>query len=361
MKAALLTNGPGELEIAEVEISAPKGKEVLLRTVHAGLCHSDLHVMTGDLPYPMPVLMGHESAGVVEAVGPDVTDIAEGDHVITYLALYCGRCRFCLDGRPTICENVRTLERGRDDEPRLSRDGEMVTAFARLGSFAEQMLVHEHAVVRIRDDMPLDKAALIGCGVSTGLGAAFNRPGVRPGQTVAVIGAGGVGLSVIQGARIAGANRIIVVDVVQSKLDLALRLGGTDAVNANDGDPVTAVQELSKGGVDIAFEAIGLTATAEQAFKMLGRGGTAVMVGVVPAGAEVAVSGLDVTLQEKTLMGSYMGSVNFPTDLPRFVDMYLDGRLKLDEMVSHHLSLDDVNEGFELMKEGKVARSVIDF
>ncbi|MEO1061564.1 MAG: Zn-dependent alcohol dehydrogenase [Actinomycetota bacterium] len=361
MKAALLTDGPGELVIADVEISSPKGKEVLLRTVHAGLCHSDLHVMKGDLPYPMPVLMGHESAGVVEEVGPDVTSCAPGDHVITYLALYCGRCRFCLDGRPTICENVRTLERARDDEPRLSRDGTVVTPFARLGSFAERMLVHEHAVVKIREDMPLDKAALIGCGVSTGLGAAFNRPGVRPGDTVAVIGAGGVGLSVIQGARIAGANRIIVVDVVQSKLDLALQLGGTDAVNAGDGDPVAAVQELSKGGVDIAFEAIGLTATAEQAFKMIGRGGTAVMVGVVPAGAEVSVSGLDVTLQEKTLMGSYMGSVNFPTDLPRFVDMYLDGRLRLDEMVSHHLSLEQVNEGFELMAEGKAARSVIDF
>jgi S-(hydroxymethyl)glutathione dehydrogenase / alcohol dehydrogenase len=362
MKAAVLTEGPGPLEVTEIEIAQPVGREVLVRTAHAGLCHSDLHVMEGLLPYPMPVVMGHESAGVVEAVGDGVHDVAVGDHVITYLALFCGYCDNCLSGRPNICNNVRTLARGSGIEPRLSKGGTPYGAFAQLGSFAETMLVHENAVVKIREDMPLDAAALIGCGISTGLGAVLRRAKVAAGETIAVIGCGGVGLSAVQGGRIAGANRVIAVDAVASKLEMASTVGATDVVNAADGDPVAQVLELTGGaGVDYAFEAIGLKKTAEQAFAMAKRGGTAVLIGVMPAGQMLELHGIDVVLQEKTFMGSFMGSLAFRVDLPRFVDMYLDGRLLLDEMVSAHLKIDEVNDGFDRMKAGEVARAVIDF
>ncbi len=361
MKAAVLTDGPGQLQIDEVEVGSPGPHEVLVRTAHAGLCHSDLHVMEGKMPYPMPVVMGHESAGVVEEVGDQVTDVAPGDHVITYLALFCGRCDRCLTGRPNICVNRANLRRPADADPRLRKGSTGYQAFADLGSFAERMLVHEHAVVKIRDDMPLDKAALIGCGVSTGLGAVLRRAKVQAGETVAVIGAGGVGLSAIQGARIAGANKIVAVDMVASKLETASAVGATHTVNAGDGDPVAQVQELTGGGVDWAFEAIGMKATAEQAFAMARAGGTAVLIGVLPVGQTVEIGGFDIVIQEKAFIGSFMGSLAFRVDLPRFVDMYLDGRLLLDEMVSAHLTLDEVNDGFDRMKKGELARAVVDF
>ncbi len=233
-------------------------------------------------------------------------------------------------------------------------DGSPVWQFLDMSSFAEQMLVHEHGLVKIAKDMPLDKAALIGCGVTTGLGAVFNTAGVRPGETVAVIGCGGIGLNAIQGARIAGAGRIIAVDMLDNKLEMADDFGATDLVNAGETDAVAAVQELTKGGVHYTFEAIGLAATAQQAYSMLRKGGTAVVIGMIPVGESVSIHGAEL-LYEKTLTGSNMGSNRFRVDMPRYIELYLQGRLKLDELVSQTITLDEINEGFEAMKQGSVA------
>ena len=360
MKAAVLNAIPGQLDIEDVEIGTPGPREVLVRTAAAGVCHSDLHFMEGKYPYPCPAVLGHESAGVVEAVGSMVHYVQPGDHVITCLSAFCGHCSQCTDGHLSLCENKNTeLIRQPGEPPRLSRGGDPVNQFLHLSSFAEMMLVHEHALAKIDKDMPLDRAALVGCAVTTGLGAVFRTAGVRPGETVAVIGAGGIGLSAIQGARISGANKIIAVDMNSTKLELAQSMGATHVVNAADGDAVAAVLELT-GGVHHSFEAVGMKETAEQAFAMLRPGGQATVIGMIPVGTKLEIHGPEL-LSEKRLTGSNMGSNQFRTDMPRFVDMYLDGRLNLDEMISNTISLDEINEGFDAMKTGNVARSVVTF
>ena len=360
MRAAVLEQAPGELVIVDVAVSKPGPGEVLVRTAAAGLCHSDLHFMENLWPTPCPCVLGHESAGVVEAVGPDVTYVQPGDHVITCLSAYCGSCDYCLTGRLYLCNNRAVLERPSGSAPRLSRNGETVNQFMRLSSFAEQMLIHEHAVVRITKDMPLDRAALIGCGVTTGVGAVFRTAKVEAGATVAVIGCGGIGLNCIQGARIAGAGRIIAVDLNPDKLELAQQFGATDVVNAAESDPVAQVKEMTQGGVEYSFEAIGLKVAAEQAFRMLRAGGTATVIGMIPFGTNIEIHGADL-LSEKKIQGSNMGSNRFRVDMPRFIDLYLQGRLKLDELVSARITLDEINAGFATMKQGSVARSVIIF
>ena len=359
MKAAVLNTLPGNLDIEDVQIDSPGPHEVLIRTSAAGLCHSDLHFMEAKYPYMTPAVLGHESAGIVEAVGSEVTYVKPGDHVITCLSVFCGQCDFCISGRPNLCTKEAT-RRAPDAPQRLSRNGDPVFQFLDLSSFAEQMLVHEGAVVKIRDDMPLDRAALIGCGVTTGVGAVLNTAKVRPGDTVAVIGCGGVGLSAVQGAAIAGAGRIIAVDMVDMKLKLAESFGATDLVNAKEGDPVGQVLDMTGGGVDHAFECIGLKVAAEQAFGMLQNGGTATVVGMIPIGQSVEIPGFQF-LMEKRIQGSNMGSNRFRIDMPKYIDMYLNGKLKLDEMVSARITLDEINDGFEAMKAGEVARSVIVF
>jgi S-(hydroxymethyl)glutathione dehydrogenase/alcohol dehydrogenase len=360
MRAAVLSESPGKLEIDDVQIDNPGPREVLIRTAAAGLCHSDLHFMEGKFPYPLPVVLGHESAGVVEKVGDQVSYVQPGDHVITCLSVYCGNCEYCLTGHLSLCQNKGEVQRPLDGAQRLTRAGETMWQFLDLSSFAEAMLVHEHAIVKIRPDMPLDRAALIGCGVTTGVGAVFNTAKVEPGTTVAVIGCGGIGLNCIQGAAIAGAGRVIAVDRVQEKLQLAKTFGATDLIDASDGTAVEQVQELTGGGVHYAFEAIGLKATAQDAFAMLRRGGTATVIGMIPIGESVEIPGFEL-LYEKRLQGSNMGSNRFRVDMPRYIDLYMDGRLKLDELVSQRIALTDVNEGFEAMKTGSVARSVIVF
>jgi S-(hydroxymethyl)glutathione dehydrogenase/alcohol dehydrogenase len=361
MKAAVLNSVPGLLDIEDIEIGEPGPREVLIRTVAAGICHSDLHFMEGKYPSRCPSVLGHESAGVVEAVGSMVHYVEPGDHVITCLSAFCGHCSQCTDGHLSLCENKDTeLVRQPDDAPRLSRDGETVNQFLHLSSFAEKMLVHEQALVKIDKEMPLDKAALIGCGVTTGLGAVFRTAKVAPGETVAVIGCGGIGLSAIQGARIAGANTIIAVDMAPSKLELAQEMGATHVVDASKVDAVQAVKEITGDGVHHAFEAVGMKVTAEQSFQMLRKGGQATVIGMIPIGTQIEIHGVEL-LYEKTLTGSNMGSNQFRTDMPRYVDMYLSGRLMLDEMVSKKISLEQINEGFEDMKQGNVARSVIMF
>lgn len=361
MRAAVLREVPGQLEIEEIELSNPGPREVRVRTAAAGLCHSDLHFMEGKYPHPVPAVLGHEAAGVVEAVGDQVSYLQPGDHVISCLSVYCGNCEPCLTGHLSICTNKRAVMRGKEDEPRIRPVGDgTMSQFLDLSAFAEAMLVHEHALVKVDKKMPLDRAALIGCGVTTGLGAVFNTAKVEPGTTVAVIGCGGIGLNAIQGAAIAGAARVIAIDLVPSKLELAREFGATDLVNGNEGNAVEQVKDLTQGGVHYSFEAIGLKVAAEQAFHMLRPGGTATIIGMIPVGESIELPG-HAFLPERKIQGCMMGSNRFRVDMPRYIDLYLQGRLKLDELVSKRITLDEVNDGFEAMKSGEVARSVIVF
>ena len=360
MKAAVLRGVNTPLEVEEVQIDKPRPREVLVRTRASGVCHSDLHFVEGKYPTPMPVVLGHEPAGTVEAVGEQVSYVKPGDTVIMCLSLFCGQCEMCLSGRPFLCFRGGDLERTDQDPPRLRQGESRVTQFGNLASFAEQMLVHEQSLVKVRDDVPFEQLALIGCGVTTGLGAALNTAKVTPGSTVAVIGCGGVGLSCIQGAALAGALRIIAVDAVETKLRLAQELGATDVVDASGGAVPEKVIDLTGGGVDYSFEAIGLKETSEQAFEMLRPGGTATIIGMIPVGTKLELDGTSF-LYEKKIQGSIMGSNRFRTDMPRYIEFYLQGRLKLDEMVSQRLRLDQVNKAFDDMKQGTVARSVIVF
>ncbi len=362
MRAAVLQEQPGPLHIEELRVDDPGPGEVLVRTLGAGLCHSDLHFMEGLFRARLPVVLGHESAGVVEAVGDGVDYCKPGDHVITCLSIFCGTCRQCLTGHPYRCSNPAATSRPKGAPPRLSRpDGTPVDQFSRLGGFAEMMLVHQNAVVTVTKDMPMDRAALIGCGITTGFGAVLNTAKVEPGARVCVIGAGGIGLAAVQGARIVGAGQVIVVDVSDEKLEVARQMGATDVVNARTVDNVVdAVRELSGGGVDYSFEAIGKKETAEQSFAMLDIGGTATIIGMVPSSQKLELRGIDF-LSEKKLQGSMMGSNRFRIDMPNMVRMYLDGKLLLDEMVSGTIGLEQINEGYDVMRRGEGTRTVITF
>ncbi len=359
MKAAVFREVNVPMEIEEVEISKPGPREVLIRTKAAGICHSDMHFFNGTYPGQVPMVLGHESAGIVEQVGSDVHYVKPGDHVITCLSVFCGHCEKCLTGHLSLCQEPE-VNRSAEEPPRLHQADTALTQFAQLGSFAEMMLVHEHALVKIREDMPMDRAALIGCGVTTGVGSVIHTAAVEPGATVAVIGCGGIGLSCINGAAIAGASRIIAVDMVASKLELARKFGATDVVDASDGEAVQKVLEMTGGGVHYSFEAIGLKQTAEQAFQMLRHGGTATVIGMIPPGDMVSLHGVDF-LFEKKIQGSMMGSNRFRVDMPRFVDFYLQGRLHLDDLVSSRIALSDINAGMAALETGEIARSVIMF
>ncbi|MFP6709923.1 MAG: Zn-dependent alcohol dehydrogenase [Alphaproteobacteria bacterium] len=360
MKAALLYEPHKPLVIEEIATKKPGAHEVLVKTAFAGLCHSDLHFIEGLYPHPLPVVLGHESAGIVEQVGAEVTYVSPGDHVITCLSVFCGTCEQCTSGRPVICTNTDVkLPPGASRRLEWEKPDQLHT-FTNLSSFAEQMLVHENAIVKIQKDMPLDPAALIGCGVITGFGAAVNTAGVRFGDTVAVVGCGGVGMAAINGAHIAGAARVIAVDTNPVKLQLATKLGATDLVNPNDGDPVEKIMEMTKGGVHHAIECLGLKITAEQCFEMLAVGGTATIVGMVPVGQKIELDGF-AFLRERKIQGSSMDSNRFRTDMPHLIELYLQGRLHLDDWISDKIQLREINDGFKAMKEGRTVRSLIDF
>ena len=359
MKAAIFHGPHQPLTIEEVQIDRPGRREVLVKTAASGVCHSDLHFVEGLWMFPPPAILGHEASGIVEEVGEDVTDFAPGDHVISCLSVFCGHCEQCLTGHPNRCSNPET-RRAPGEPPRISQEGKPINQFLNVSSYCEKMLLHENAIVKIRDDVPLDTVALIGCGVLTGVGAALNTAKVVPGSTVAVFGTGGVGLAAIQGARIAGARRIIAVDVVESKLGFAREMGATDSVDASSGDAVQKIREMTGGGVDYSFEAVGAVRTAEQSFECLNSGGTATIIGMIPMAEKITLPSM-LILSERKLQGSIMGSNRFRVDIPRYIDFYLQGRLHLDEMVSRKLPLEDVNEAFRAMKAGEVARQVIVF
>jgi S-(hydroxymethyl)glutathione dehydrogenase/alcohol dehydrogenase len=348
------------LVVEDLEVDDPGPREVLVRTIAAGVCHSDYHYMNGSWSSDLPLALGHEASGVVEKVGRDVTYCAPGDHVISCLSVFCGSCRNCLVGKTYLCENTEALERRANEKPRLSLNGRVVHQGLGLAAFAEQMLLHENAPVKIRPEMPLDRAALIGCAVTTGVGSVIRTAAVEPGSTVAVIGCGGVGLSAISGAALAGASRIIAIDIHAHKLELARKFGATAGINAAETDPVAAVLEATGGGVDYAFEALGLKQTCEQAFAMLRPSGTACIIGMMPEGEKIEIDAGEL-LDDRRLIGSDMGSNVFRIDMPRFVEFYLNGRLNLDAMISQRVPLEKINEAYADMLAGSVARTVITF
>jgi S-(hydroxymethyl)glutathione dehydrogenase/alcohol dehydrogenase len=375
MKAAVFYGPHQPLKIEPVDIDDPREHEVLVRTAATGVCHSDLHFVEGLYPHPAPAILGHEAAGVVEKVGSAVTYLKPGDHVISCPSVFCGYCEECMSGHPNRCSNRAATQRDKSDKPRLSQNGKPVRQFADLSTYAEKMLVHENALVKITNDIPLDRAALIGCGVTTGVGAVLNTAKIEPGSTVAVFGCGGVGISAIQGARIAGARMIIAVDQFESKLAMARRFGATHTIDASQADAVEEIQKLTSSaaedspiiegfgkssGVDYAFEAVGLKKLAEQCFDCIKPGGTATIIGMIPVGQKVELDGPKF-LTERKIQGTMMGGNRFRIDMPRYIDYYLQGRLNLDEMISKRARLENVNEAFESMKNGEVARTVLMF
>ncbi len=360
MKAALLIQPGTPLSIEDVVMSNPGPREVLIRTAACGLCHSDLHFIEGTYPHALPAIPGHEAAGIVEAVGSEVHTVKVGDAVVTCLSAYCGQCEFCVTGRLALCTSGNT-RRQKGDAPRITRpDGSVVNQMLNLSAFAEQMLIHENACVRIDPEMPLDRAAILGCAVTTGAGTIFNTCKVTPGETVAVVGCGGVGLATINAAKIAGAGRIIACDPIPEKRALAMKLGATDTIDALANDAAGQIIEMTKGGVDHAIEAVGRPASAALAVAALKRGGTATILGMMPLAERVSLSAMDL-LGGKKLQGALMGGNRFPVDIPRLVDFYLRGLLDLDSIVAERIPLNQINESFEQMKKGDAARSVIVF
>ncbi len=359
-KAAILEK-PGEgLVIGDIEVADPMPHEVLIDTKACGLCHSDLHFIDGYYPHPLPCIPGHEAAGVVRAVGSEVKTVKPGDHVVSCLSAFCGTCEFCVTGRMALCLGAAT-RRGKGDAPRMARNGgEPVNQMLNLSALSEQMLIHENACVAIDKDMPLDRAAVIGCAVTTGAGTIFNACKVTPGETVLVVGCGGVGLATINAAKIAGAGKVIAADPLPEKRELAKVLGASHTVDALADDAVQQIMEISGGGVHWGIEAVGRQASADLAVASLRRGGTAVILGMMPLDCKVGLGAMDL-LGGKKLMGAIMGMNHFPVDLPRLVDFYMRGLLDLDTIIAERISLDQVNEGFDKMREGSHARSVVVF
>ena len=350
------------LTIEAVELAEPGADEALVKTVACGVCHSDLHALNGGIQLsPCPQILGHEPAGIVLAVGSAVRNVVPGDHVIACTSMYCGNCAQCVQGRPFLCQDRGACRRAPGSAPRITAAGEVIHQYADLAAFAEAMLLHHRAVVRIDPDIPLDRAALVGCAVTTGVGAVLNTAQVTPGSSVVVFGAGGVGVSIIQGARIAGARQIIAVDINPARLASAAAFGATDVVHsAGQGDVVKTLRKLTAGGADYAFEAVGLPALLEQAFYCLGPRGTAILVGAIPSGEHVSVNAGHFFL-EKRIIGCMMGSNRYTLDAPRYLEFYRQGRLDLDAMVTRHEPLERVNDAFRAMAAGEVTRTVLMF
>ena len=349
------------LAVETVELAPPGSGEVLVRLAACGVCHSDWNVISGATPNPLPAVLGHEGAGVVEEVGEDVEAVAPGDHVVLSWLPACGRCFYCRRGRPVLCD-VAMADMFRGTLPggalRLSRDGEPLYHYSYLSAFAERCVVPEGCCVRIREDAPLDVAALVGCAVMTGFGAVVNRARVEPGSAVVVFGAGGVGLSAIMGARLAGARSIVAADPIAFKRETALELGATHAV-----EPAAArelLRELTDGrGADVAVDTAGVPGVVAQAYDAVRRGGTVVAVGIPPVGATADLPGPGLPREEKVVTGSFYGSCSPQADMPLLLDLFMEGRLPLDRLVTRTYRLDEVNEAFAAMNAGDVARAVI--
>jgi NDMA-dependent alcohol dehydrogenase len=366
-KAAVMTGIDQPLEIRDdVEVEAPRAGEIKIRMGASGVCHSDLSMNNGTMMAATPIVLGHEGAGVVEEVGEGVTSLKPGDHVVVSWVPQCGDCFFCNRDQGYLCENANAaLATGGllDGTTRFTSQGAPLYQMAASGTFSEVSIIPAIGAVKIPDDIDMKVAALIGCGVLTGTGAALNTADIKKGDTVAVVGCGGVGLNVIQGARIAGAGEIIAVDMNETKLQMAKEFGATATVNAAQADAVSQVMEMTQQrGADVAFEVIGLPQTIDQTITMTRRGGQAILVGVPKMDVMVNIPAFfGLVLAEKTVKGCWYGSSNVQKDVPKLIELYKKGDLKLDELISRTITLDQVNEAFEAMKTGEVARSVIQY
>ena len=364
-RAAILFEVGQKLEVREVDVQDPGPGEVRIQMVAGGVCHSDLHVMTGHLSAPLPAILGHEGAGIVADIGAGVTSVRPGDHVIPLWRLSCGECEYCTGGRPALCPagtEIRWSGRLLDGTSRFKLDGQEIKHFAGVSSFSNYTVLPEKAVLKIPDDLPLERAALLGCAVITGFGAVVNAAQVKPGRTVAVFGVGGVGINVVQGAVLAGAGKIIAVDLLESRLEHAKRFGATHVVNASAGDPVEQIRDLTGGrGVDYAFEVVGLPITMRQAYDSLAKRGVAMVVGITPTTAEVTVPSLSLVYEERVLTGSLYGSAAPKTDIPRLIDLYRAGRLMLDELLTRSYPIEEINQAYDALQSGETLRSVVTF
>jgi S-(hydroxymethyl)glutathione dehydrogenase/alcohol dehydrogenase len=363
MRAALLVEPNAPLVVEEVTIDPPRTGEVLVRITASGVCHSDYHMVTGAWSGKLPIVLGHEGAGVVDEVGPGVTGLEPGDTVALSWTPSCRRCRFCVTGRPQLCTQASRLAYDnllQDGTTRIRRGDQEIYPYLSVGSFAEYAVVPESGVVKVPTDVDPAIAALVGCAITTGVGAAMNTQPIPPGASVLVVGAGGVGLSVIQGANLQSPSRIIAVDLSAERLDLAREFGATHTVDGADPEVLDRIVDLTDGGVDIAFEAIGNPKTIELAYSALAPGGTTVVVGQVPTGKTITIDPMRMSGRELTLKGSNYGSARPSVDFPRILGLQAEGRLKLDRMVSARLPLDAINEAFELMRQGSGARTVIE-
>ena len=362
MKAAVLYDYNTPLVVEDLELDPPQAGEVRVRTGAAGICRSDYHFMAGEARHPLPTVLGHEGAGVITEVGDGVTRVKTGDRVILSFVPNCGRCHFCAVGRPNLCDaHAATVGTMYDGTTRLHKGDQSITHFAKLACFAEELVTPESACVPIDEDVPLEVAALIGCCVTTGVGSVIYTAEIVPGSSVAVVGCGGVGLNVIQGAKVANASQIVAVDVSDSALEFASKFGATHTVNASHEDAAAQVRELTGGGADYAFEVFGGSETVETAFASARKGGTVVIVGIAPMGDNASIDPVALVRQEKTLKGSYYGSARCHVDMPRIVDMYRSRKLDIDSMITRRYKLDEVNQAYEDLNSGGLGRGVIVF
>jgi len=354
-RAAVLEAAGARLTIDQLTFDEPRSGEVLVRLGAAGVCHSDYHVATGEWQRPMPVVLGHEGAGVIDTVGPGVSTLRPGDRVVLSWTPNCGHCRYCVTGRPVLCARppiTATRKFWRAEQP--------VNIGAGVGAFSEYCVVPESGAIKVHDGVPFEIAAIIGCAVMTGIGAVTNTVQVRPGSSVLVIGCGGVGLAALLGCGLAGAGRVIAADISVEKLELARRLGATDVIDPRVGGVPEQVRDILRGdGVDYAIEAIGLSETIEAAFESLAPGGTAVVVGQVPDGVRINLDPMTMSDREKTIRGSNYGSARPLVDFPHLVELYMQGRLQLDPLISRRIKLEQIDEAFEDIRRGEGTRSVV--
>ncbi len=363
VKAAVLYEPKVPMPIVELEQGAPKAGEVRVRMAAAGVCASDHHVMLGQTTFPMPIVLGHEGAGIVEEVGEGVESVKPGDRCILSFVPNCGHCRSCRTGSPQLCDTNRlTGTRQYDGTFRLKdSEGKDVHQFAKLGVFAESIVIPHQACFPISDDVPMDVASLIGCSVTTGVGGVINQQNIRPGMTVAVFGAGGVGLNAIQGAKLLNASRVIAVDIHNHKLEFTYKFGATDVINSRSEDPAKKIMELTGGGVDFAFDTFGGAVTTEQMMDSLRKGGTGVLVGLAPEGMTADINLIDLVRNQKTLIGSYYGSASPHETFGKLVDFYTRGRIDVDSLITRRYPLEEINEAYDALGRGEDGRGVIMF
>jgi len=371
MKAAVLYELGKPIKVEEVTLDEPQANEVLVKVAATGVCHTDLHFIKGDMPQPLPVVLGHEGAGVVEKVGPGVTTLKPGDHVIMMVAYSCGKCRYCIEGQPAMCQEwlgyhmIGTLPSG---TKRLHKGDQELSHFFSQSSFAEYAVVHEKTAIKIREDAPFDVVCTLGCGTSTGIGSVINTAGLRAGQTIAVFGCGGVGLSALMAAKLSGAAQIIAVDVNDMKLQKAKELGAEHVINASQEDPVQRIMAIaggglsySGGGVDCAIESTANVNVMAQAFSSVHNGGVCVVVGMAPLGSILSIEPWQLLLG-KTLKGCVQGHIRAQLDIPRYVDLYMAGKLPIDKLISkRYKGLETINEVIADFESGKVVRGVVVF